>query len=83
MLVQKNGETYNQLFEDIHIGNNVLVGANVIILPGVWIEDNCVIGAGSVVSKDVKKGTVVAGNPIRVIGTFEEFEEKRKHYKQE
>jgi putative colanic acid biosynthesis acetyltransferase WcaB len=49
------------------IGNNVDIGANVVVLGGITIGDNAVIGAGSVVVKDVPEGTVVAGNPARVI----------------
>ncbi|CAD2226255.1 putative maltose O-acetyltransferase [Pseudoalteromonas sp. 3J6] len=47
----------------ITIGNNVWIGAGVIILAGVTIGDNAVVGAGSVVTKDVAANTVVAGNP--------------------
>ncbi|QLC67473.1 acyltransferase [Flavobacterium sp. LPB0248] len=43
------------------------IGANVIILPGVTIGENSVVGAGSVVTKDVSAGVVVAGNPARII----------------
>lgn len=51
----------------ITIGNNVWVGGNCIILPGVTIGDNSVIGAGSVVTKDVPENVIVAGNPAKVI----------------
>lgn len=51
----------------ITIGNNVWVGAQVAILPGVTIGDNSVIGAGSVVSKDIPPGVIAVGNPCRVI----------------
>lgn len=51
----------------IKIGNNVWIGAQASILPGVTIGDNCVIGAGSVVTKDIPANTVAAGNPCRVI----------------
>ena len=49
------------------IGNNVFVGVNAIILPNVTIGDNSIIGAGSVVTKDVPPNVVVAGNPARII----------------
>ena len=55
-------------FGKIRIGDNVYIGSCSLILPGVTIGSNCVIGAGSVVTKSVKKGTIVAGNPARVIG---------------
>ena len=53
--------------EPIHIGKDVWLGANVTILPGVTVGDDCVVGAGSVVTKDVPAGTTVVGNPARPI----------------
>jgi len=50
----------------VHIGNDVWIGGRVIILPGVKIGDHSVIGAGSVVTKDVPEWAVVAGNPAVV-----------------
>lgn len=60
------------------IGDNVFIGMNSSIMPGVHIGNNCVIGTGSVVTKDVPDNMVVAGNPARVICTLEEFYKKRK-----
>lgn len=51
----------------ITIGDDVWFGGSVIVLPGVTIGDNVVVGAGSVVTKDVPSNTMVAGNPARVI----------------
>lgn len=51
----------------VTIGNNVWIGADVTILPGVSIGDNSVIGAGSVVNRDIPGNVVAAGNPCRVI----------------
>lgn len=51
----------------ITIGNNVWITTNVTILPGVTIGDNTVIGAGSVVTKDIPEGVFAAGNPCKVI----------------
>lgn len=56
----------------ITIGNNVWVGGNCVILPGVKIGDNCVIGAGSVVTKDIPDNMCAAGNPCRVIRAITE-----------
>ncbi len=55
-----------QFNADVHIGNNVWIGAGSIILPGVTIGDNTVIGAGSVVTKDIPANVVAVGNPCRV-----------------
>ena len=52
---------------DTVIGNDVWIGQNALILPGVHVGDGAIIGANSVVSKDVSPYTVVAGNPARVI----------------
>lgn len=51
----------------ITVGNNVWIGARVCVLPGVTIGDNAVIGAGSVVTRDVPAGVLAAGSPCRVI----------------
>lgn len=51
----------------IVIGDNVWIGAHVCVLPGVTIGNNCVIGAGSVVNRDIPANTLAAGNPCRVI----------------
>ena len=51
----------------IIVGDNVWFGGNVVVLPGVKIGDNTVIGAGSVVTKDIPSGVVAVGNPCRVI----------------
>lgn len=51
----------------IHIGNNVWIGAHSVVLPGVTIGDNAVVGAGSIVTRDIPANTVAFGNPCRVI----------------
>lgn len=60
------------------IGDNVWIGGNVVICPGVHIGDNCVIGAGSVVTKDIPSWSIAAGNPCKVIRQI--TEEDRKYY---
>jgi len=61
---------------EVHIGNNVLIGANSTILPGVSIGDNAVVSASSLVNKDVPPGAFVGGNPMRIIYTAKEMEER-------
>lgn len=74
-------DSRNSLYEygiDVTIGNNVWLGGNVVVCPGVTIGDNCVIGAGSVVTKDIPAWSIAAGNPCRVIRKI--TEEDRKYY---
>lgn len=61
----------------ISIGNDVWIGANVAVLPGVTIGDNCVIGAGSVVNRDIPSNVVAAGNPCRVIRQITEKDREK------
>ena len=65
-----DAETRNKGLEyakPIKVGNNVWFGGNVVVLPGVKIGDNVVIGAGSVVTKDIQSNVVAVGNPCKVI----------------
>lgn len=61
---------------DVHIDRNVWIGAGAIILPGVTIGENSVIGAGSVVTKDIPANVVAVGNPCRVLREIGEKDEK-------
>lgn len=56
----------------IKVGNNVWIGGNVIVIPGVTIGDNVTIGAGSVVTKDIPSNVIAYGNPARVMKKIEE-----------
>ncbi|BFN31318.1 sugar O-acetyltransferase [Vibrio harveyi] len=60
----------------VHIGNNVWIGANSVVLPGVTIGENSVIGAGSVVTKDIPANVVAVGNPCRVLREIGEHDKE-------
>lgn len=62
----------------IVIGDNVFIGNNAMILPGVTIGSNCIVGGGTVVTKDIPSNSVVAGNPGHVILSFDEYADKCK-----
>ena len=64
---------------DVIIGDEVMIGANSTVLPGVVIGDRAVVAAGTVVHKDVPAGAFVAGNPMRIIYTKEEMERRKDH----
>lgn len=63
----------------IHIGRNCWIGAGVIVLPGVRIGDNSVIGAGSVVTKDIPANVVAVGSPCRVMREINEHDRVYYH----
>ncbi len=63
-ILRENALQYNM---SIRIGKNCWIGAGAVILPGVTIGDDTVIGAGSVVTKDIPSGVVAFGNPCRVV----------------
>jgi len=62
---------------DVKIGDNVLIGANTTILPGVTIGDNAIVSAASLVHKNVPAGAFVGGNPMKIIYTKEEMEQRK------
>ncbi len=64
----------------VTIGSNVWIGGNVVILPGVTIGDNAVIGAGSVVRRDIPDSVVAAGNPCEILREITE-EDRRYYYR--
>lgn len=61
---------------DVTIGDEVMIGANTTILPGVTIGSGAVVSAGTLVHKDVPAGAFVGGNPMQVIYTDEEMKER-------
>ena len=55
------------LHADTYIGKRCFIGANAIIMPGIIIGDNVIVGAGAVVTKDVPRRSIVVGNPAKII----------------
>lgn len=78
-------DTRNSAFEygkEVSIGDNVWIGGNTVVCPGVHIGNNAVIGAGSVVTKDIPDWAIAAGNPCRVIRKITD-EDRRKLFHNE
>lgn len=65
-----------EITKPISVGNDVYIGVNAIIMPGVSIGNNCIIGAGAVVTRDIPENSVAAGVPARVIKTSDAYFEK-------
>ncbi|MDR2149062.1 MAG: acyltransferase [Tannerella sp.] len=63
-------------FGKIIVKDNVYIGNNSLIMPGVTINSNVIIGAGSVVTKSVQSGKIVAGNPAKIIGDLDDLEKR-------
>lgn len=74
-IIRKEDKTFDA-FGTVKIGNNVYVANNVLIMPGVTVGDNVLIGAGSVVTKSTPSDVVIAGNPARIVSGIEEYKEK-------
>ena len=67
----------------VTIGDNVWLGGNTVVCPGVHIGSNTVIGAGSVVTKDIPDWVIAAGNPCRVIRKITEADRKKLFHEEE
>jgi acetyltransferase-like isoleucine patch superfamily enzyme len=72
LLRDEKGRRYR--YARITVGNDVMIGANAIILPGVQIGNRVIVAAGSVVNRSIPDNCVVGGVPARFIKTFDEFE---------
>lgn len=63
----------------VHIKDNVWIGANAVVIPGVTIGENSVIGAGSVVTKDIPANVVAVGNPCRILREINDHDRQFYH----
>ena len=63
---------------EVIIGNEVMIGANSTLLPGIEIGDGAIVSAGTLVHKDVPAGAFVGGNPMKVIYTAEEMNKRKQ-----
>ena len=77
---EENTKEYACKYGKIEIHDNVYIGANAIINLGVTIGEKCIIAAGAVVTKDVPSGSIVAGIPAKVIGSYDELKNKTKEF---
>lgn len=77
MFAKLDGIDYRTHGTCIEIHDNVFIGGHSIIIGNVSIGPNAIVAAGSVVTKDVKPGTIVGGNPAKTIGDFQELKMKR------
>lgn len=75
---QQDRKSFGPYREPIEIYDNVFIGADSIILPGIKIGPNAIVGAGSVVTKDVMPGSIVGGSPAKKIGEYESLLKKRR-----
>ena len=67
-------------FGKVKIGNNVYIGNNSLIMPGVTIGCNVLVAAGSVVTHSVPDNVVIGGNPARIISTFDDYYKKNEQF---
>lgn len=66
-------------FGKIVIGNNVNIGWDAIIMPGVQIGDNCIIAAGAIVTKNIPDNSVAVGMPAKVLESVQEYADKKRN----
>jgi len=64
--------------KEIRIGNNTFIGANVSILPGTVIGENCIIGTGSVVKGEIPDNSIVIGNPAKIVDNTQNWIKKKQ-----
>lgn len=75
VLILRQREKTLEITKPINIGNNVYLGTNTIVLPGVTVGDNVVVGAGSIITKDLASNAVYAGVPAKFVKSLDDYYE--------
>lgn len=78
--ISKPRPEFSDLFGRVIIKRNSFIGAYSILLPGITVEENCIVAAGSVVTKSVPKGEIWGGVPAKKIGLVSDFSNRMKYY---
>lgn len=78
VLMNMDEKKYEMNRGAIEIEDNVFIGIGSIILPNVHIGKNVIVAAGSIVTKDIPNNSIVAGNPAKIIGKFDDLKLKRE-----
>ncbi|PHI20775.1 hypothetical protein CEQ90_06650 [Lewinellaceae bacterium SD302] len=71
---EAGGRRYD--YRPVSIGNDVFIGTQAIIMPGVVIGDEVIVAAGAVVTKSVPSGSIVGGNPAKIIGSYADYKKR-------
>jgi acetyltransferase-like isoleucine patch superfamily enzyme len=74
--LMRDGRGRRFRYAPITVGDDVFIGVNSIVMPGVEIQNRCIVAAGSVVTKSVPSGSIVGGVPARIIGSYREYERR-------
>jgi len=74
LMIDDKGRRY--LYSKIEIGDSVFIGVNAILMPGVKVDNNVIIAPGSVVTKSVPSGVIIAGVPAKIIGKYADLEQR-------
>lgn len=72
----RDGSGRRYAYRPVRIGDDVFIGVRSILMPGVEIGNHCIVAAGSIVTKSVPPGSIVAGTPAKIIGNYYEFQNR-------
>lgn len=74
----EKGVSQENLYDKVFVGKNSWIGANTVVRNGVKIGEKCVVGAGSLITKDIPSGYIAIGNPMRLYSIKDWFKKKKK-----